>query len=89
MNFEDLSPELKEKVRACTTPEQALELAKEEGYTLSDEELKGIAGGWGGTPDCTSGEHNWVNEGIDPYWHKGTRYILRCSKCGAEEYKDA
>ena len=45
MNFEDISPELKEKAKACKTPEDILALAKEEGYTLSEEELDGIAGG--------------------------------------------
>ena len=31
MNYEDLSPELKEKAKACKTPEDILALAKEEG----------------------------------------------------------
>ena len=46
MDFKDLSPELSEKVKACKTPEQIFEAAREEGYELSDEELDGIAGGW-------------------------------------------
>ena len=50
--IKDISPELKDKVRACHTPEEMHELAKEEGYELSDEELDGIAGGW-----CD--EHEW------------------------------
>ena len=50
MNIEDLSPELKEKILACKTPEDLLVLAKEEGYELSDEELQSIAGG--GTDWC-------------------------------------
>ena len=45
MNFEDLTPELKEKALACKTPEELLALAKEEGYELTDEELESIAGG--------------------------------------------
>ena len=52
MNIEDLTPELKEKVLGCKTPEELLALAKEEGYELSDEELQSITGGdlthWGG-----------------------------------------
>ena len=47
MNFEDLTPEQKEKARACKTPEEILALAKAEGYELSDEELEGVSGGWG------------------------------------------
>ena len=46
MKFEELSPELQEKAKACKTPEEILDLAKEEGYELSDAELDGVAGGW-------------------------------------------
>ncbi len=45
MNFEDLTPEQKEKALACKTPEEMLALAKEEGYELSEEELTGVSGG--------------------------------------------
>jgi len=45
--YESLTDEQKEKARACKTPEDALELAKEAGYELSDFELEGIAcAGW-------------------------------------------
>ena len=47
MNFEDLSPELQEKAKTCTSPDEILELAKEAGYELSDEELDQVAGGKG------------------------------------------
>ena len=46
MNFEELSAELQEKVRACKTAEEIVDLAKNEGYELSDEELEAISGGW-------------------------------------------
>ena len=46
MDPEKLSPELREKAKACKTPDEMLKLAKEEGYELSDEDLDGIAGGW-------------------------------------------
>ena len=39
MNFEDLSPELRKKAKACENPEEMIALAKEEGYELSNEEL--------------------------------------------------
>lgn len=53
MNFDELSPELQEKLKACETPEDILALAKEEGYELNEDELSAISGGgswedWGG-----------------------------------------
>ena len=45
MNYEDLSDELKEKAKACKTPEDLLALAKAEGVELSEAELERIAGG--------------------------------------------
>lgn len=45
MNSNELTPELREKVKACTTPEEIIALAKAEGYELSDEELSAISGG--------------------------------------------
>ena len=45
MNFDDLTPEQKEKVRACKTSEDILALAKEEGYELSEKELEALSGG--------------------------------------------
>ena len=45
MNLDDLSPELKEKALACKSPQEILELAKSEGYELSDEALETISGG--------------------------------------------
>ncbi|MBE6465559.1 Nif11-like leader peptide family natural product precursor [Denitrobacterium detoxificans] len=46
MDFKDLSPELRDKAKACKNPEELLKLAKEEGYELSDADLDGISGGW-------------------------------------------
>ena len=53
IDFEALDDELKEKVKACTTPEELLALAKEEDYDLSDEELEAVSGGisWSCTSD--------------------------------------
>ena len=47
----DLSPELREKAKACKTPEEMLALAKAEGYKLSEGELAAVSGG--GTWTCT------------------------------------
>ena len=51
--------EQKAKVLACKTPEDLLELAKAEGYDLSDEELEAISGGeeklgWNDPYRCTN-----------------------------------
>ena len=50
MDFNDLSPELREKAQACTSPEEMLALAKQEGYKLSEDELGAVSGGkaWSG-----------------------------------------
>ena len=54
MDFNDLTDEQKAKAQACKTPDELLALAKEEGYTLSDDELDGVSGGvnWGRCEDC-------------------------------------
>lgn len=54
MKFEDLTPEQMEKARACKTPEDMLNLAREEGYELSEDELTAISGGvsWDCISDC-------------------------------------
>ena len=51
MDFENLTEEQRQKARACKTPEEILALAKQEGVELSDEQLEGISGGWGGGED--------------------------------------
>ena len=51
----DISPELKEKAKACKTPEEVLQLAAAEGYELSDEELSSISGG------------SWICDAHDPH----------------------
>ena len=46
MDIEGLTPEQQEKVKGCSTPEEMLALAQEEGYELSDEQLGAVSGGW-------------------------------------------
>ena len=55
MEFNDLTPEQKEKARACKTSEDILNMAREEGYELSEDELAAISGGtsWSCIPDCS------------------------------------
>ncbi len=52
MNFEDLTTEQKEKAVACKTPEELIELAKNEGVELTDEQLESISGGGWSSPSC-------------------------------------
>lgn len=52
MKFEDLTPQQKEKAIACKTPNELLELAKQEGIELSDDQLDTISGGGWSEPSC-------------------------------------
>ena len=45
MNTQELSPELREKMLACETKEQLIELVKDEGIELTDEQIEEISGG--------------------------------------------
>lgn len=45
MNYNELTNEQKAKIKECKAPEELLELIKEEGYELSDDELEAISGG--------------------------------------------
>ena len=45
MEFNDLTPELKERARACKTAEELVALAHSEGIELSDEQLEALSGG--------------------------------------------
>ena len=63
MRFEDLTLKQQEKLKNCKSAEDILDLAKEEGYELSDDELESVSGGdwdcWtvcrehGSEPDCS------------------------------------
>ncbi|MDO4399900.1 MAG: Nif11-like leader peptide family natural product precursor [Coriobacteriia bacterium] len=54
MDFKDIPDDIKKRVEACKNPEELLELAKEQGYKLSEAELEAISGGVWTTPDnCT------------------------------------
>jgi hypothetical protein len=61
MNFEDLSPELQEKARACKSKEELSELAASVGVHLSDDELEAVAGGTCRT-DCLWDGANCTND---------------------------
>ena len=46
MDFENLkNPELQDKLKACKTTDDIIELVKTEGVDLTDEQLQALAGG--------------------------------------------
>ena len=45
MNIENLTPQQKEKAKACKMPEELLALAKKEGIDLTDKQLESVSGG--------------------------------------------
>ena len=53
MDIKDLTPEQKAKAMACTSSEELVAFAKENGIKLTDEQLDAIAGGddWCKCPD--------------------------------------
>lgn len=53
MDFEDLTPEQKNRAIACQTPEELAAFAREEGVELSDEQLEGITGGTWSPHSCS------------------------------------
>ncbi|MDO4537876.1 MAG: hypothetical protein Q4B54_06925 [Coriobacteriales bacterium] len=45
IDYDDISPELKEKAMQCESTEELFELAQSEGVDLTDEMIEQIAGG--------------------------------------------
>ncbi len=83
MRYDELSPEMQEKIKKCQTPEEVLLLAKEAGHELTDEELEQVANGggvWnngsnGHCPSCGSTSYHTT--------HTGTVNQQNvCNKCG-------
>ena len=72
MDMRNISPELREKMCACTSTEELVALAREEDLELADEQLEGVSGGY----------YNPYEE--DPYSDlpKG----VKCPKCGHDRY---
>ena len=71
----DISPELREKAKVCTSPEELMELAKREGYKLTETELESVSGGgWtscdyscdDGFRQCPRATLGDVRRGLDP-----------------------
>lgn len=89
-----LTEEQFEKARACKSNEELLELAKEEGLELNDEQLAAIAGGVcedeqpqnyadpnvNNGPRCPKCGSANVIEIYDSYYSEGLAH--RCNNCG-------
>ena len=52
MKIENLTEEQLEKAKACKTSAELIELAKTEGYELSEDDLTAISGGEGWSAPC-------------------------------------
>ena len=53
MDITNMTDEQKAQILNAETPEELLELARQEGYELTDDELEAIAGG-------ENGERTWI-----------------------------
>lgn len=68
------------KIMKCKTNEEALEVAKNEGIELTDEQLEAVSGGcltWSRPvpcPKCQSPKTEWI-------WNEHPRHYL-CHSCG-------
>ena len=71
MRIEDLTPEQKEKALACKSPQEILELAKSEGYKLTEQDLEAVSGG--GWNSCGSNSENDHCGKAFSYSHGDTR----------------
>ena len=83
MKFEDLSPELQEKVKACKTPDDMFKLVKAEAVELTQEQLELVAGGGGAwsqrpCPKCGS----YVTGPDMPKYVEGKPSPFVCYDCG-------
>jgi len=81
MNYDDLTDEQKNKLVGCTTPEEILALAKDEGVELDDKDLEKVAGGidWDDSMPCPFC-------GAKPTGIHGTNGARFCYKCNKEGF---
>ena len=56
MELKDLTPEQREKARACKSAEELIALAEQEGYEMSDDELSATRPAHSTTPSLTRGK---------------------------------
>ena len=80
-----LNEEQIKKAKACKDQNELLALAKEEGITLSDEQLEAVSGGFCSEttepcPKCGSTSIKKEHRGNDVHMHT----VFICKKCGNE-----
>ena len=65
MNFEDMAPELQERLKAAKDEQELLAIVAAEGLDLSSDELRGISGGarpfGGGKPSVDPAPYCYAN----------------------------
>jgi len=83
-----LTDEQIKKVKECKSSEEILNLAKSEGFELSDEQLEAVSGGFCGgggekiSKDCPKCKSGWTNC-IEQYEKDGEKwYKCYCRSCG-------
>ena len=81
MNLDDMdiSPELREKAKACETTEEILALAKKEGIKLNEAQLEKVAGG----------SSVWSSTDKIACHYCGTKFSIKldaCPNCGVPAY---
>ena len=80
MDFENLSPELRDKAKACTSPEELEDLAKGENLEISLDELDSASGGTGDCPyNCM-----WVRVRLGDYVEGDTREGIDPARASAD-----
>ena len=88
--IKDLAPELQEKIRACSSTEELISLAKEAKVPVPDEVLAVIAGGDQPDPEnCNPGKVKCPKCGstnVEPYYGEENvsivGFLYKCKDCG-------
>ena len=73
-----------DKIKACEDPRDLLQLAKDEGFELTHEQLEALSGASCFPTDICSecGAKNDYTKTIQPNSNGYHRYLYKCNKCG-------
>ena len=83
-----LSEEQIAKIKACKSQEEMLELAKQEGLELTDEQLEAVSGGCatGNYPPCPNcGGTETEPKGYNEVWGYTIYRCYRCKYCFTDQ----
>ena len=83
MKFNELTDEQKSKFAEAKSPEEILEMAKAEGYELTDEQLEAISGGGFWKEECYCPKCGSHDVGVWKQLDDG-----HCYSCGFEGFYD-